>query len=58
MNFSNIQKYNLKDKLKKLDAIECYEVFEILKEDACFKYTIKNDGILFDLNKLSNETLF
>lgn len=58
MNFSNIQKYNLKDKLKKLDASECYEVFEILKEDACFKYSIKNDGILFDLNKLSNETLF
>ena len=52
MNFSNIQKYNLKDKLKKLDASECYEVFEILKEDTCFKYSIKNDGIL------SNETLF
>ena len=58
MDFSNIQKYNLKDKLKKLDASECYEVFEILKEDACFKYSIKNDGILFDLNKLSNKTLF
>ena len=58
MNFSNIQKYNLKDKLKKLDASDCYEVFEILKEDTCFKYSIKNDGILFDLNRLSNETLF
>ena len=57
MNFSNIQKYNLKDKLKKLDASDCYKVFKILKEDTCFKYSIKNDGILFDLNRLSSETL-
>ena len=29
----------------------------MLKEDICFKYSVKNDGILFDLNKLSSETL-
>ena len=57
MNFSNIEKYNLKDKMKNLNNDDCYKVFEILKEDICFKYSIKNDGILFDLNKLSSETL-
>ena len=57
MNFSNIEKYNLKDKMKNLNNDDCYKVFEILKEDICFKYSIKNDGILFDLNKLSCETL-
>ena len=57
MNFSNIEKYNLKDKIKNLNNDDCYKVFEILKEDTCFKYSIKKDGILFNLNILSNETL-
>ena len=57
MKLSNIQKYNIKDKMKILNAGECYKIFEILKEDICFKYSVKNDGILFDLNKLSSETL-
>ena len=57
MNFSNIEKYNLKDKMKNLNNDDCYKIFEILKEDICFKYSIKNDGILFDLNKVSSETL-
>ena len=57
MNFSNIEKYNLKDKMKNLNNDDCCKVFEILKEDTCFKYSIKKDGILFNLNILSNETL-
>ena len=57
MKLSNIQKYNIKDKMKILNAGECYKIFEILKEDICFKYSIKKDGILFNLNILSNETL-
>ena len=57
MKLSNIQKYNIKDKMKNLNAGKCYKIFEILKEDICFKYSVKNDGILFDLNKLSSETL-
>ena len=56
MNFSNIEKYNLKDKMKNLNNDDCYKVFEILKEDTCFKYSIKKDGILFNLNTLSNTT--
>ena len=57
MIFSNIKKYNLKDKMKNLNNDDCYKIFEILKEDTCFKYSIKKDGILFNLNILSNETL-
>ena len=57
MKLSNSQKYNIKDKMKNLNAGECYKVFEILKEDTYFKYSIKKDGILFNLNILSNETL-
>jgi hypothetical protein len=28
MNFSNIEKYNLKDKMKNLNNDDCYKVFE------------------------------
>ena len=57
MKLSNIQKYNIKDKMKNLNVSECYKVFEIFKKDTCFKYSIKKDGILFNLNILSNKTL-
>ena len=46
MKLSNIQKYNIKDKMKNLNAGECYKIFEILKEDICFKYSIKNDTLI------------
>ena len=41
MKLSNIQKYNIKDKMKNLNNDDCYKIFEILKEDICFKYSVK-----------------
>ena len=57
MNLSYVQKYYIKDKMKNLNGSDCYKVFEILKDYTCSKYSIKKDGILFNLNILSNETL-
>ena len=53
-----MNKLILKDKLKEIkDNYLSLKIFDVLNDDTNFKYTIKNNGLLFDINKLNNNTI-
>ena len=37
MNFSNIEKYNLKDKMKNLNNDDCYKIIDFIKKNFIIK---------------------
>ena len=53
-----MNKIILKDKLKQIkNNTISIQIFNILKEDENFIYTIQNKGLLFDINKLNDYTI-
>ena len=53
-----MNKYELKDKLKTITKKQILiKIFEILKRDTNFKYTISQKGLIFDINILKLDTL-
>ena len=53
-----MNKIILKDKLKQIkNNTISIQIFNILKEDENFIYTIQNKGLLFDINKLNDFTI-
>ena len=53
-----MNKLLLRDKIKLIkDNNVSVQIFEILKQDNNFSYSIKNKGLIFDINLLSDTTI-
>lgn len=53
-----MNRYELRNKLKTITKKQIiFQIYEILKKDNNFKYTISDKGLLFDINLLKLDTL-
>jgi hypothetical protein len=53
-----MNRYELRNKLKTITKKQIiFQIYEILKKDKNFKYTISEKGLLFDINLLKLDTL-